>query len=172
MGATMASETTAASTGDVGVTRRDPMAMLPFCGYHMGDYFGHWLDMGRRAPHPPKIFHVNWFRKGADGKFLWPGFGDNVRVLKWILERVQGTGQAAETPIGYVPARGALTLEGLNITSGAMDDLLRVDPTDWAAETGETGTFLKGFGDRLPHEISQQHAQLAKRLDVVAASRK
>jgi phosphoenolpyruvate carboxykinase (GTP) len=172
VGSTMASETTAAAVGAVGVTRRDPMAMLPFCGYHMGDYFGHWLDMGRRAAHPPKIFHVNWFRKGADGKFLWPGFGDNVRVLKWILERVQGKGRAVETPIGYVPTRDALTLDGLKIAPAAMDDLLRVDSADWAKETEETGKFLEVFGERLPPELRAQHAQLAKRLDPVAASRK
>ena len=156
----------------MGVTRRDPMAMLPFCGYHMGDYFRHWLDMGRKIPHPPKIFHVNWFRKGADGKFLWPGFGDNVRVLKWILERVEGKGQAVETPIGFVPTRDALTLDGLKIAPGAMDELLRVDNADWAKETEETGKFLEVFGERLPPELRQQHAHLAKRLDLVAASRK
>ena len=127
VGATMASETTAAATGNVGVTRRDPMAMLPFCGYNMGDYFNHWLAMGRKIPHPPKIFHVNWFRRGADGKFLWPGFGDNVRVLKWILERVEGKGKAVETPIGMVPSSDALTLDGLNISRETMDELLRVD---------------------------------------------
>ena len=143
VGATMASETTAATPAQVGVTRRDPMAMLPFCGYHMGDYFQHWLDMGRAIPHPPKIFHVNWFRKGADGKFLWPGFGDNVRVLKWILERVEGKGQAAETPIGFVPTRDALTLDGLNISPETMEELLRVDPADWQKEAEETADFLR-----------------------------
>src|SRR5271157_5664798 len=131
VGATMASETTAAATGKIGVTRRDPMAMLPFCGYNMADYFRHWLEMGKRVPKPPKIFHVNWFRRDVNGKFLWPGFGENVRVLKWILERVEGSGQAQETPLGYVPVKGALTLNGLSIKPAAMKELLSVDPGDW-----------------------------------------
>jgi len=168
--ATMASETTAAATGSVGVTRRDPMAMLPFCGYNMGDYFQHWLDMGKRIPHPPKIFHVNWFRRGADGKFLWPGFGDNVRALKWILERTEGKGKAVETPIGMVPASDGLTLEGLNISSGTMEELLRVDAGDWQAETEQAGAFFEKFGSRFPEELRQEHAQLSKRLGVVAGA--
>jgi phosphoenolpyruvate carboxykinase (GTP) len=163
VGATMASETTAAATGDVGITRRDPMAMLPFCGYNMADYFRHWLDMGKKIPKPPKIFHVNWFRKGADGKFLWPGYGENVRVLKWILERVEGRGAAEETPIGHVPARGALTLDGLKISDDAMSELLRVNPEDWEQELVDTKEFFGKFGDRLPHEIREEHEKLAKR---------
>src|SRR5947209_10384877 len=121
VGATMASETTAAATGNVGVVRRDPMAMLPFCGYNMADYFQHWLDMGKRIPHPPKIFHVNWFRRGADGKFLWPGYGENVRVLKWILERVEGRGPADESPLGYVPTRDGVTLDGPDLKPGTRE---------------------------------------------------
>jgi phosphoenolpyruvate carboxykinase (GTP) len=168
--ATMASETTAAITGQVGVTRRDPMAMLPFCGYNMGDYFRHWLEMGRSLPHPPKIFNVNWFRKGADGKFLWPGFGENVRVLKWILERIQGKGKADETPIGFVPSPDALTLDGLGISRGAMDELLRVDTADWQRESEETKTFLAQFGNRLPRELLQEHDRLIQRLAIPSAS--
>jgi phosphoenolpyruvate carboxykinase (GTP) len=160
----MASETTAAATGNVGVVRRDPMAMLPFCGYNMADYFGHWLEMGKRIPHPPKIFHVNWFRKGTDGKFLWPGYGENVRVLKWILERVEGRGAAAETPIGYVPKAGGLTLDGLKITPEAVEELLRVDAEDWEQELADTKEFFGKFGDRLPGELRQEHDQLARRL--------
>jgi phosphoenolpyruvate carboxykinase (GTP) len=160
---TMASETTAANTGQTGVTRRDPMAMLPFCGYNMADYFRHWLEMGPKIPHPPKIFHVNWFRKGADGKFLWPGFGENARVLKWILERVEGKGKAIETPIGYVPTRDALALDGLNISQDTMDELLRVDPADWAKENDDTATFFKKFGKSLPEELRQEHEQLVQR---------
>jgi phosphoenolpyruvate carboxykinase (GTP) len=172
IGASMASETTAAATGKVGVTRRDPMAMLPFCGYHMGDYFQHWMDMGKRIPHPPKVFHVNWFRKGADGKFLWPGFGENVRVLKWILERVEGRAEAQETPIGFVPAAKSLTLDGLAISPQTINELLEVNSSDWAAEQEEIGAFLAKFGDRLPAELREQHSQLAKRLSAVnAASR-
>ena len=168
--ATMASETTAAQTAAVGVTRRDPMAMLPFCGYHMGDYFRHWLEMGRSTPHPPKIFHVNWFRKGADGKFLWPGFGENVRVLKWILERVESRGKAAQTPIGFVPTPDALTLDGLNISPSAVEELLRVDPDDWRREAEETNSFFGQFGDRLPTELRQEHAQLVQRLGMAAGA--
>jgi phosphoenolpyruvate carboxykinase (GTP) len=166
--ATMASETTAAITGDVGVTRRDPMAMLPFCGYNMGDYFGHWLDMGKRIPHPPKIFHVNWFRKGADGKFLWPGFGENARVLKWMLERIEGKAAATETPIGPVPTSNSIALDGINVSRETMKDLLRVEPDDWAKEHAEVGEFFKKFGDRLPEEIREEHNRLGERLQRLA----
>jgi len=165
VGATMASETTAAATGAVGVSRRDPMAMLPFCGYNMADYFRHWLEMGKRIPHPPKIFHVNWFRRGADRSFLWPGFGENVRVLKWILERVEGKGKAAETPIGWVPTPDALTLDGLNISRTTMEELLRVDPADWASELDDTRKFFEKFGKRLPPELLAEHAGLAQRFE-------
>ena len=163
VGASMASETTAAATGDVGITRRDPMAMLPFCGYNMADYFQHWLDMGKKIPKPPKVFHVNWFRKGADGKFLWPGYGENVRVLKWILERVEGQGTADETPIGYVPAKKSLTLDGLNISGAALDELLRVNPNDWDTEMDDSRQFLSKFGLRLPRQIREEHEKLARR---------
>jgi len=165
VGAMMASETTAAATGAVGVTRRDPMAMLPFCGYNMADYFRHWLEMGKRIPHPPKIFHVNWFRKGADGKFLWPGFGENVRVLKWILERVQGKGKAAETPVGWVPTPDGLTLDGLEVSRSTMEELLRVNPADWTSELEDTKKFFEQFGRRLPPELHEEHAQLAQRFE-------
>ena len=161
--AMMASETTAAATGDVGITRRDPMAMLPFCGYNMADYFGHWLAMGKKIPKPPKIFHVNWFRKNADGKFLWPGFGENVRVLKWILERVEGRGAAQETPIGYVPAKNGLTLDGLKISDEALNELLSVNPEDWEPELEDSKQFFAKFGKRLPREISEEHEKLARR---------
>ncbi len=172
VGAAMASETTAAATGKVGVTRRDPMAMVPFCGYNMAEYFQHWLTMGKQIPHPPKIFHVNWFRKGADGKFLWPGFGENVRVLKWILERTEGRGAAQETPIGYVPAADALTLDGLNIARDRVAELLRVDAHDWTAELEEVDTYFKMFGSDLPKELREEESRLGERLHQhVAASR-
>ncbi|HEV7512669.1 MAG TPA: phosphoenolpyruvate carboxykinase (GTP) [Candidatus Acidoferrum sp.] len=164
VGASMASETTAAATGEVGVTRRDPMAMLPFCGYNMADYFGHWLEMGKKIPHPPKIFHVNWFRRGADGKFLWPGYGENVRVLKWILERVEGRGSAQETPIGYVPGPGGLTLDGLKISPAAIEELLQVNPDDWQSEMDDTRQFFDKFGARLPREMREEHEKLGRRL--------
>ena len=167
----MASETTAAITDSQGVTRRDPMAMLPFCGYNMGDYFGHWLEMGKRIPHPPRIFHVNWFRKGADGKFLWPGYGENVRVLKWMLERIEGKAAATETPIGNVPAPNSITLDGINVSRETMHELLRVDPADWAKEHADIGEFFKKFGDRLPKEIREEHNLLGERLQQMAVSK-
>src|SRR5271166_1877791 len=165
VGATMASETTAAATGDVGITRRDPMAMLPFCGYNMADYFRHWLDMGKRIPHPPKIFHVNWFRKGADGKFLWPGYGDNVRVLKWILERVEDHGQAEETPIGFVPTREALTLDGLKIPPDTLRELFRVDADDWELDLADTREFFAKFGGRLPTSLRDEYQSTIRRFE-------
>src|SRR5499427_3826581 len=170
VGATMASETTAAATGNVGIVRRDPMAMVPFCGYNMADYFRHWLDMGKRILHPPKIFHVNWFRRGADGKFLWPGYGENVRVLKWILERVEGRGAAQETPIGNVPAKNGLTLDGLKISGDALNELLNVNPSDWEAEMEDSKQFLMKFGARLPKEIREEHAKLSKRFQHVVTA--
>jgi phosphoenolpyruvate carboxykinase (GTP) len=170
--ATMASETTAAITEAMGVTRRDPMAMLPFCGYNMADYFGHWLEMGKNIPHPPKIFHVNWFRKGADGKFLWPGYGENARVLKWMFERIEGKGAATETPIGAVPTTNAITLDGINVSKETMTDLLRVDPADWVKEHADVGNFFEKFGDRLPEEISEEHSRLGERLQRTAVAQK
>ena len=164
VGATMASETTAAATGAVGVSRRDPMAMLPFCGYNMGDYFGHWLEMGAKLKNPPKIFHVNWFRKGADGKFLWPGYGENVRVLKWMLERIEGRAAATETPIGNVPTPASLTLDGLSISRDTLNELLSVDSNDWIAEDQAIGEFFTKFGSHIPPAIAQEQKALADRL--------
>ncbi|MGA8012343.1 MAG: phosphoenolpyruvate carboxykinase (GTP) [Candidatus Acidiferrales bacterium] len=164
VGATMASETTAAATGAVGVSRRDPMAMLPFCGYNMGDYFGHWLAMGSKLKKPPKIFHVNWFRKGADGKFLWPGYGENVRVLKWMLDRIEGRAAATETPIGHVPTPSSLTLDGLSISRDTLGELLSVNPSDWLAEDQAVGEFFAKFGSHIPAPIAQEQKALADRL--------
>ena len=172
VGATMASETTAAATGAVGVTRRDPMAMLPFCGYNMADYFAHWLEMGPRLNNPPKIFHVNWFRRGADGRLLWPGYGDNVRVLKWMLDRIEGHAKATETSIGCVPAPGSLMLDGLNLSSAVIDELLRVDPADWSAEAEATSAFFAKFGERLPAEIRREQEALERHLQASAVARK
>ncbi len=172
VGSIMASETTAAATGAVGVTRRDPMAMLPFCGYNMADYFRHWIEMGRRVAHPPRVFHVNWFRKGADGKFLWPGYGENVRVLKWMLERIEGKVRAAETPIGFVPTPDGLTLDGLNISRAAMEELLLVDLANWAEEVESIGQFYDKFGARLPEEIRFEKEKLTQRLQHVAVPQK
>jgi phosphoenolpyruvate carboxykinase (GTP) len=165
VGAGMGSETTAAATGAVGVTRRDPMAMLPFCGYNMGDYWGHWLEMGTRIPRPPAIFHVNWFRKDADGKFLWPGFGQNVRVLQWVVERIRGQAQARVTPVGYVPTAGVLNLDGLDLSHEKVEALLRVDGADWEREWADQGTFFQRFGSHLPDAIRAQHDALKARLE-------
>jgi phosphoenolpyruvate carboxykinase (GTP) len=164
VGASAASETTAAATGAVGVVRRDPMAMLPFCGYNMGDYWAHWIKMGTRSDKMPKIFHVNWFRLDADGKFLWPGYGENVRVLQWILDRSQGRGEAVETPIGYVPKQGTLDLRGLDITEKTMKELLTVDPGEWRGELASMREFFGKFGEKLPREMAAQVDSLEKRL--------
>jgi phosphoenolpyruvate carboxykinase (GTP) len=164
MGASMASETTAAAAGTVGKVRRDPFAMLPFCGYHMGDYFGHWLTMGRLAPRPPALFHVNWFRKNAAGEFLWPGYGENMRVLLWIMERVEGGGGATETPIGFVPSLNALNREGLPVSDATLEELLHVDLAAWRAEAEELGAFFATFGDRLPATLHAQREALLERL--------
>jgi phosphoenolpyruvate carboxykinase (GTP) len=170
VGASMASETTAAATGAVGVVRHDPMAMLPFCGYNMGDYFGHWLAMGRSIERPPAIFHVNWFRTDEQGKFLWPGFGQNVRVLKWILERVWGGGKAVETPIGFIPTPEGLEHEGLNLPESTLEELLRVNRADWEDEIASQRKFFAQFGERLPQEIRHEHEQLAQRLGRVSST--
>jgi phosphoenolpyruvate carboxykinase (GTP) len=170
VGASMASETTAAATGAVGVVRHDPMAMLPFCGYNMADYFGHWLEVGRTIPHPPKIFHVNWFRTDAQGNFLWPGFGQNVRVLKWILERVRDGGKAVETPVGWVPTTDGIEREGLDLPTSTLEELLRIDRADWQQEVASQRKFFEQFGSRLPPEIQQEHEALAQRLTQVGGS--
>jgi len=165
IGATMASETTSAATGAVGVVRRDPMAMLPFCGYHIGDYFRHWLEMGKKAPKPPKIFHVNWFRTDPGGKFIWPGFGENLRVLLWILDRTEGKGEAVKTPIGYVPTPEAINVSGLGLSKEVVADLLSVDRADWKTEVEHQNEFFSTVGDRLPKEISEEQKNLRGRLD-------
>jgi len=166
LGSIMSSETTAAAAGKVGALRHDPFAMLPFCGYHMGDYFGHWLKTGARADAAklPRIFHVNWFRKGEDGKFLWPGYGENSRVLKWVFERVQGTGKAVDTPIGRLPAPGALDLSGLRLPEAALRALLRVDVEGWNTEVLLIKEHYERFGSRLPQGLSDELAALEQRL--------
>ena len=147
--------------------------MLPFCGYHMGDYFAHWLKIGERAPDAaklPRIYTVNWFRKSADGKFLWPGYGDNSRVLKWIFERTEGTGKAVETPIGRLPAPGALDLSGLRIPDSSMAELLRVDVEGWMAELPAIKSHLARFEPRLPQGLREDLAALEQRLQKAAVA--
>jgi phosphoenolpyruvate carboxykinase (GTP) len=161
----MASETTAAATGAVGVVRRDPMAMLPFCGYNMGDYFGHWLEMGKKIPHAPKVFNVNWFRTDDEGHFIWPGFGDNMRVLMWILDRCEDKVEAKETPIGYVPFAKDINIEGLDgITVDTVEGLLNVDKDLWKAEIDGIKEFYAKIGDTLPSELNNQLSALESRL--------
>ncbi len=167
LGSIMASETTAAAAGAVGKLRRDPFAMLPFCGYNMADYFAHWLRIGR-ATSPdklPKMFYVNWFRKDANGRWLWPGYGENSRVLEWVFERSSGRGDAVETPVGLLPAPGAVPMDGLGLSKEDMDELLRVDTDDWAHEVPLIEEHYHVFGDRLPDELWQQLAALRARLD-------
>jgi phosphoenolpyruvate carboxykinase (GTP) len=164
LGATLSSETTAAATGAVGVVRRDPMAMLPFCGYNMGDYWGHWLSMAKRATNPPKIFRVNWFRRDDQGKFLWPGFGDNLRVLRWVIERSKGGGAADETPIGYVPKTSEIAGDGLKASQSDLKQLVAVDRDGWRQNLKNQAEYFDKFGDRLPAAIKEEHKALAARL--------
>ncbi len=166
MGATLSSETTAAATGAVGVVRRDPMAMLPFIGYNAGDYFAHWIDMGKGADATklPKIFYVNWFRRDADGGFLWPGFGENSRVLKWVMERLDGTAAAVETPIGHVPGAGSLDVEGLGLTAEQVAAALKVDRQEWAAEIPLIEEWFAKIGDSVPTSLRDELDALKLRL--------
>jgi phosphoenolpyruvate carboxykinase (GTP) len=165
MGAAMGSETTAAATGAVGVLRRDSMAMKPFCGYHYGDYFAHWLGFDRPGAKLPKVFHVNWFRKGKDGKFLWPGFGDNLRVLEWMIARVEGRAHGKETPIGTLPAAGELKLDGLDLDKATLAELLAVDQAGWQAELAAIGEYLDGFAPRMPAKLRAEQQRVAHALD-------
>ena len=167
LGANVASEKTAAAEGTVGELRRDPFAMLPFCGYNMGDYFGHWLALGASAPDPaklPKLFYVNWFRKDASGRFVWPGFGENSRVLKWIIERLSGDAEAVETPIGHLPAPGSLDLDGLELTEADLELLLTVDAQAWKLEADQMPEFFRMFGEHLPKRLWELHQDLVDRL--------
>lgn len=165
LGATMTSERTAAAVGKVGELRRDPMAMLPFCGYHMADYWRHWLEIGARGGDKmPRIFHVNWFRKDAAGAFFWPGFGESIRVLKWISERCHGEGAAVESPIGWIPARDSLDVGDLELHQAALDALLRVDREEWRTEVAARDTWLRSFGEKLPAELLAENDALRARL--------
>jgi phosphoenolpyruvate carboxykinase (GTP) len=165
VGATMGSETTAAAAGKVGVVRRDPMAMLPFCGYNMGDYFAHWIEMGKKIPNPPKIFNVNWFRTGADGKFIWPGYGENFRVVKWILDRCKGAADADSSAIGYMPKPKDIDVAGIedSVSADTIAELLSIDRESWSAEIDSQNEFFAKF-DRLPAEVRKQQSDLKARL--------
>ena len=168
VGSVVSSETTAAATGAVGVLRHDPMAMKPFCGYHMGDYWGHWVEMGEKlGDKAPKIFNVNWFKQDENGNFIWPGYGDNMRVLDWIIKRCEGTVDAVETPIGYLPKKEDLNLEGIEdeVTPEILDELLAVDKDLWKAEVADIREFYKQFGDRLPKAMADQLNNLEARLN-------
>ncbi len=165
LGATMSSETTAAAAGQTGQVRRDPMAMLPFCGYHMGDYFQHWLEIGKKLTHPPAIFRVNWFRKDAKGKFLWPGFGENMRVIEWVLKRCAGTAGAKTTPIGHVPRREDINLDGMtDYNDEKFAQLMAVDHDEWSRAVEEQAPFFASLAPRLPADLQEQRQQLIERL--------
>ena len=160
VGASVASETTAAATGKIGVVRRDPMAMKPFCGYNYGDYWAHWLSFAKRSAKLPKIFHVNWFRRDSGGRFLWPGFGENLRVLRWIIERCENRVGAVETPIGYLPKPGDIDVKGLDMSKEDLEQLLAVDPAQWRAEMDNIGQYFDEFGDRIPSELRAEHQKV------------
>ena len=166
LGATMGSETTAAATGKVGVVRRDPMAMLPFCGYNMGDYFAHWLATQARLKNPPKVFMVNWFRKDSEGRFLWPGYGENIRVLKWIVDRVNGRAAAERSAVGMRPAEGSLDLTGLEIAADSLKEAMAVKPQDWAAELDSQEEFFKKLGASVPPQMDEQRKALRAGLKI------
>ena len=164
IGAGVASETTAAATGQVGVVRRDPMAMKPFCGYNFGDYWEHWLQFDERSNNLPKMFHVNWFRRDDDGRFLWPGFGDNLRVLRWIIDRCENRADAVETPIGYLPHAEDIDTTGLDMQASDMETLLNVDTASWRDEMQAIGEYLQEYGDRLPQKLSEEHRKILESL--------
>ena len=164
VGSVMGSETTAAATGEVGVVRRDPMAMLPFCGYHMGDYWQHWMDMGKKMSNPPKIFNVNWFRTDENGDFIWPGFGDNLRVLEWILKRCEGKVDADEVEIGYVPKPEDIDLEGTDLDTDTLAGLVAIDKDLWREEAAGVHEFYGKFGDKLPDKLKEELATLDEKL--------
>jgi phosphoenolpyruvate carboxykinase (GTP) len=165
VGATMASERTAAQYGKFGEIRRDPMAMFPFCGYNMGDYFSHWLEMGKKTKKPPKIFHVNWFRVDEKGKFMWPGYCENLRIIEWILERCNDKIPAKRSPIGYIPRPGDIDITGLNLPKGTLQKLLNIDRREWKKEVKDIGQFFNKFNKRLPKEMFQEYRALEKRLE-------
>ena len=165
VGASCASETTAAAAGEVGKVRRDPMAMTPFCGYNFGEYWAHWLSFAAKSEKLPKIFHVNWFRKDANGRFMWPGFGDNMRVLKWVVDRCQGKGQAVRAPIGYLPAPDALDLRGLDIDATTVRELLAVEPKQWRPEIEHVGQYFDQYGAAMPTTLREQTQRIARELE-------
>lgn len=164
LGAAMASETTAANIDAVGVVRRDPMAMKPFCGYNFADYWSHWLSFPGASENLPGIFHVNWFRKDANGKFMWPGFGENMRVLEWIIRRCGGEVESTETPIGRMPLPGDLNLEGIDVPAETLQALLEVDVDAWRTEISDIGDYLDSFGGRTPEAIKAEQRRVAAAL--------
>ena len=164
VGAGVASETTSANIGEVGVVRRDPMAMKPFCGYNFADYWSHWLSFGERLDNLPRVFHVNWFRQNADGDFLWPGFGENLRVLQWIIERCEGRVDAVDTAIGYLPNPSDLDITDLDISAENLQALTTIDTDQWRSEIVAVGEYLDSYGERLPGELREQHARIAAEL--------
>ena len=165
VGASVASETTAAATGKVGVVRRDPMAMKPFCGYNFADYWSHWLSFAEQSSSLPEIFHVNWFRRDADGRFLWPGFGENLRVLRWIIDRCEGRVDAIETPIGFLPNGQDIDVDGIDVSSDTLEQLLAVDHAQWRDEMQAMGEYLQSYGDRLPPALAAEHERIVEALD-------
>ena len=165
VGAGVASETTAANIGEVGIVRRDPMAMKPFCGYNFADYWSHWLSFSKRSDRLPKIFHVNWFRQNAAGDFLWPGFGENLRVMQWIIDRCENRVAARETAIGYLPDPADIDINGLDLADGHLEALTTIDNQQWRDEMIAVGEYLESYGDRLPDSLRQQHREISAALE-------